>query len=564
MKQLVFVGFSTVLLAGSAWSQDFSPVSKIDAVTVYPQGADVTRVATLDLSPGGHRILLAGLPAGIDPQSIRVEGAGTAQVEIASVDARDTYVGVDKLNAEQQSLTQQITALGDERALLDTVIADSNHQRTFLLNLADKQLTPKATDSTSKDINVAELGGLLDLVGQKLAALAEKTQKAQVRQREIDELVNDLSTKLNELHANDRRQTDLTVNVEAQSASALTLRVSYRVAAAGWSPYYDARLAIGKAKDPSKLTLERRAIITQSTDENWTNVALMLSTAQPTGTTAAPDVTEQEVGLPQVPMASAAVAPQSEVGELIGDAAAPKSRMLNEMDQRVDELKKKDRLQISQVQATVAQAGFQANYIIPSRVSIDNSGQAKKLKITSSTQDAKLSAITAPRLDLTAYLTAEFASDAAGPQLPGSVNLYRDGVYVGQGYLPMLAPKETASLGFGVDDLVKVTRSEMKRLTGDEGIISSSHVDERAWDITVKNMHDFAIPVTVRDRVPFTAIKDVTITEMPGMTEPTSRNVDKKRGVMAWVLTMEAGSEKTVKTGYKISWPDGVQIGLVD
>jgi hypothetical protein len=135
---------------------------------------------------------------------------------------------------------------------------------------------------------------------------------------------------------------------------------------------------------------------------------------------------------------------------------------------------------------------------------------------------------------------------------------------MGQGSLPMLAPKEGASLGFGVDDLVKVTRAEVKRLTGDEGIITSSHVDERAWDITVKNMHDFALPVTVKDRVPFTAVKDVTVSEMPGMTEPTTRNVDKKRGVLAWSLEMEAGGEKTIKSGYKISWPDGVQIGLVD
>jgi uncharacterized protein (TIGR02231 family) len=564
MKRIVLAGFCVGLLTTSAWCQDFSPVSKIDAVTVYPQGADVTRLTTVELPLGGHRILLSGLPAGIDPQSIRVEGAGTGQVEISSVDARDSYMGAATVDAEQLALTKQIATLGDERTLLDMVVSDSNYQRTFLLSLADKQLTPQSTTDTTKTVNAGELGGLLDLVGQKLGVLAEKIQKAQVRQREIDEAVNDLSMKLNQLHGNDRHQTDVAINVEALAASALTLKVSYRVTAAGWLPTYDARLAIGKTGDPSKMTLERRAVITQSTDENWQDVAMVLSTAQPSGLTAAPEVGEIEVGMPvaPAPMSVGAAKPAA-------DGATESAQEMADLPEaepdlnRKDLEKKKDEV-LRQRQAEIIQAGFQANYIISARVSIDNSGQAKKLKISSSTQDAKLSTVVAPRVDLAAYLTAEFTSDAAGPQLPGTVNLYRDGIYVGQGYLPMLTPKETARLGFGVDDLVKVTRTEVKRLTGDEGIISSSHVDERAWDITVKNLHDFTLPVTVRDRVPFTAVKDVTITEMPGMTEPTTRNVEKKRGVLAWTFDMEAGSEKLVKTGYKISWPQGVQIGLVD
>jgi uncharacterized protein (TIGR02231 family) len=461
--------------------------------------------------------------------------------------------------------------LGDERTLLDSVVSDSNHQRTFLLNLADKQLTPQSTTDATKAINAAELGGLLDLVGQKLGVLAEKIQKAQVRQREIDEAVNDLSMKLNELHGNDKHQTDVAINVEAVAASTLALKVSYRVGEAGWSPYYDARLAIGKIGDPTKLALERRAVVTQSTDENWQDVTMTLSTAQPTVTTAAPEVAEQEVGTsPLLPPVSAAPATSgfSQNPGVLDETLEKADLESNGRDKGKSEPKLRrmeaPKKAIAQSQAEIVQAGFQANYLIAGRVSVDNSGQSKKLKISSSTQDAKLSAVVAPRMDLAAYLTVDFASDAAGPQLPGPVNLYRDGVYVGQGNLPMLAPKENASLGFGVDDLVKVTRAEVKRLTGDEGIISSSHVDERGWDITVKNMHDFILPVTVKDRVPFTAVKDVTISEMPGMTEPTTRNVDKKRGVLAWALDMEPGGEKTIKTGYKISWPEGVQIGLVD
>jgi uncharacterized protein (TIGR02231 family) len=217
-----------------------------------------------------------------------------------------------------------------------------------------------------------------------------------------------------------------------------------------------------------------------------------------------------------------------------------------------------------QQQASIVMAGFQANYVIGTRASIDNSGQSKKVRISSDQTEVRLEAVTVPRLDANAYLTANFEIKGEGPQMPGIVNLYRDGVYVGQGYLPILNPSETAKLGFGVDDLIKVTRKEVKRLSGEEGIITSSNVEERAWDITVKNLHDMAMPVTVLDRIPFAAVKEIEIEDIPGMTPPTQRDVEKKRGVLSWAFALEPKAETVLKTGYKITWPEGMQVGYVE
>ena len=42
----------TVLAAGQAWAADVPANSAVDAVTVYPDGASVTRVISLDLPAG--------------------------------------------------------------------------------------------------------------------------------------------------------------------------------------------------------------------------------------------------------------------------------------------------------------------------------------------------------------------------------------------------------------------------------------------------------------------------------------------------------------------------------
>ena len=129
---------------------------------------------------------------------------------------------------------------------------------------------------------------------------------------------------------------------------------------------------------------------------------------------------------------------------------------------------------VKQSQAEMEIAGFQALYAIPGRVSVDNTGTAKNVRIGTQEIEAQLSARAVPKLDPTAYLTAGFTLNGESPLLPGTAMLYRDGVFMGQGWLPLLSPGEETRLGFGADDLVKVKRQEVKRERGEE---ERSHVD---------------------------------------------------------------------------------------
>jgi uncharacterized protein (TIGR02231 family) len=557
--------FAAILLAStsfvSAEAAEFSPTSKIDAVTVFPQGADVVRVLEIDVPVGEHSLILKDLPQTVDPQSIRVEGASDGSLLVGSVDTRNKFQG-ETNDAARKSLEKQIQDLGFERQALDLSINDLNQQRTILMSLADKQLVPQSTDQTVKPIDAVQLGALVDLVGQKLSVLSKDILAAQKRQRDIDEKSNDLNAQLAELAPTAEYRTEVVLNIEAKEAQKSSLRVSYRVQEASWVPFYDARLSIGDGKSKPGIELVQRAEVVQNTGEKWDSVEMKLSTARPGGATASPEMSSWEITRlePVQNAAPQAAPPPLEESEMdmkqdsLADGGSVKSRTLYLNKSKA----------ILQRQAVVEQVGFQATYVIAGRVSVDNAGQSKKVRITSNQNEATLSAIAVPRVDPVAYLTATFNVSGSGPQLPGTTNLYRDGVYVGQGYLPLLNPTEEAKLGFGPDDLVKVERAEVKRVQGEEGLLTSSNVDERAWDITIKNLHDFAIPVRVIDRVPFTASKEIEITELATMTAPSVRDLDKKRGVHAWDMTVEPKAEQTLKTGYKITWPEGMQVSVVD
>ena len=80
---------------------DVDLASRVDGVVVFPDAAVVTRVAQLDLQAGASTLVLRGLPAAIDPASLRVTGEGRSPFTIAAIDVR-TVPGGERPRTRQQ------------------------------------------------------------------------------------------------------------------------------------------------------------------------------------------------------------------------------------------------------------------------------------------------------------------------------------------------------------------------------------------------------------------------------------------------------------------------------
>ena len=108
-----------------------------------------------------------------------------------------------------------------------------------------------------------------------------------------------------------------------------------------------------------------------------------------------------------------------------------------------------------------------------------------------------------PRLDRTAYLYAKLSlPKASSPLLPGQVALIRDGVFVGNGALPQMAPGEAYELGFGADERVRIKHAVVEDKKGETGTFSTSKIEERRYAITIKNLHSRAMDLQIMDRMP--------------------------------------------------------------
>jgi uncharacterized protein (TIGR02231 family) len=185
---------------------------------------------------------------------------------------------------------------------------------------------------------------------------------------------------------------------------------------------------------------------------------------------------------------------------------------------------------------------------------VPDTGETKRVQIDDMALDPALLVRAVPKREEKAYLYAKIVTAKGAPLLPGQVSLFRDAVFVGNGWLPLLAPEEEHELGFGVDDSIRVRHALAEEKRSETGIISTSKTDARSYRISVRNQHERAIQVTVLDQVPVSQNADITV-ELTGKSPPSRRDVDNKRGVLAWDFKLEPNAERVIEFGYRAAWP---------
>jgi uncharacterized protein (TIGR02231 family) len=545
-------------LLSTAQAAEVKGTSRIDAVTVFPSGAEITRFGKVKLEAGDHVILFTDLPARAIHSSIRVEGKATGTLEIGSVDSRRVFVPRTDdavVASERKRVEDAIEKLKDDRAVLQTATQAAEMQKTLIGNLAQLPTHPAPTNGGAAP--QPDWGQLVGLIGERLAEVQKNILDTQIKVRAVDRQIKDLEGKLASLAPAQEERTEVKVFVNAGAPLEAEMAIRYQVGGASWLPFYDARLTTGTKAQAPKLQLVRRASIQQRTGESWDEVALALSTARPGAGTSAPELLPVTIDYepdapPPRPVASPAVGVARSMSR---EANAPSGGRLDGLtDGDARKAAAPEPQQAEEVRAKVETQAFQAIYAIAGRVTVPTTGEAKRVQIDDAQLDPALTVRTVPKRDAKAFLYAKMTMARGTPILPGQVSLFRDGTFVGNGRLPLLSPGEEHELGFGVDDAVRVRHAIAEEKRAESGIITSSKTDTRSYRITVKNLHERAIPVTVIDQIPVSQNADIKI-ELLGKTAPTKRDMDDKRGLLAWEMELKPDEEKVVEFGYRVTWP---------
>jgi uncharacterized protein (TIGR02231 family) len=536
-----------IFAPGLASASEIELPTRIDRVTVYPDGAVVTRLGKAELMQGASQIVLRGLPAAVDPASIRVEGKGSGALAIGAVDVRltpgDAKQGLDAV------VEAKLKTLRDQKAMLDGQIGAIEAKRATIERFA--QTGPDKLGPDGKALPISDWPAVFDAIGTALVKVNDELRGLRNKIADLTAEIESLERTRLPAGRGSPPKRDVAIAVEAQAPLAAEFAVSYRVTGANWLPSYEARLATGSTAAKPEIVFIRRAELRQRTGEDWSDVTVTLSTTRSAGGTRAPELTPVQVAFFEPPSVY-------ESRPRLGAAPSPMAaaRAKAEAEMQADTARRIPEPRPAEVQTAQLEAGtYQASFTVPGRVSVPQNGASKAVVLSQGTVSPTLSARVTPELEQKAYLEAVFNHEDEAPLLPGEVFLHRDGAYIGRGRLALVAPGDKVELGFGADDKLKISRVPVRRRESEPSWVGQTRTDLREFRTVVKSLHAQPVNVTVTDRVPFSENAAITVEMLPQTTPPTEKQPGGKRGVSAWTFDLAPGAEKEIKLAYRIKWP---------
>lgn len=513
-----------LLLPAPALADVIEAQSHVTAVTVFAQGAEVTREVAFTAPPGKHQIVIPGLPY-FEDGSLRVSGADGTVGAISVRMTEDPKAATDAYIATEARLTAAREALWQAEAVAYAIKAGIEAQEARIA-----YLTAIRTDRTDTDVQaLTQVSDMIatQVLAARTAALAGKADLAKA-QLALDEAQARLDFAQNDL---DRMVPGKVAVVELDSQGAGRFLMTYETLYAQWAPVYDMALD----RTSGTIALRRGVLVSQSSGENWQGVDLTLSTAEPGAQSEPgplwPDV--RRIGDP---------VPEGEDEGDMGGMAAP--------------VMPPEAGSGGELAAKLLYRGDTVVYTYSEPVDVGHGALNLRLALDNLDFPARVFARAVPKRDDTAYLMAELTNGSGQILLPGRVTLYRGGVAVGDTTMPSLPPGASHDFGFGALQGIRLTRSLPERAEGDRGVISTTTQIEEKARITVQNLTEEAWPVTLLDQVPYSEQEDLQIT-FTADPEPTARDVDGERGILQWDFDLAPGETRVIQLDSLMSWPQG-------
>lgn len=534
------------LLPTALVADDVPLASDVTAVTLYPRGATVTREVPFELPPGRHRLILADLPKGTPLASVRVAVTGAV---MGGVTSRDDYVpprDEDEsaaLAAARAEVERLEAALRQGRAGVEAIRLEreaATARVEFLSALGSSEAVAR--------MDVAALRELTGMIGtETLAALQaahDAGRRAEAAERGLEDLREELKTARQALQAlvpEDEARATLAITVTAPEAADGTLTVTYNTPRAGWQPVYDLRLR----RDSGRLAIDRGAFLRQGTGENWSDIALTLSTVRPAEQTAPSPIRPwlRRIYDPEERRPKTLMRRETDAEGLAGALAEPTAEA-----------------PAAPVQAAAAFDGLAVTYSYPGTVSVASGADRLRVALGSLETQADLVAQAVPLSDTSAFLMAAITNDTDELILPTSEAMfYLDGRFVGRQGLDLVPAGGEARLAFGPIDGLRLTRTVLGREEGDRGVITRSNALDEQVRIEVENLTGESWPLRVLDRVPYSEQEDLEIT-WSARPRTSERDVDGKRNVLAWEFELPAGETQVIGVTHTLNWPEGMKL----
>lgn len=529
-KRAFIVILTGLILSGltAVYGQPDKPVeSEIRDITVFLARAQVTRTVKTKVEAGRTSLVIGGLASQLDPNSIQVAGKGNFL--ILGTSHRQNFL-------QDVNMPKSLRVLKDSLEYYKRQLVVEEGQREILNKEEAMLVANQRIGGNNANLTVAELKSMADFFRARLGDIVVSRMKEEASIRKINDKMARVQSQINtQNELLSRNSSEIVVNVNADNATPAELEVSYVVSRAGWQPVYDLRAMNTK----SPVQLNYRANVFQSTGEEWKNVKLILSTANPNLGGLKPELAAQVLDFIQVmPYRS----------DKRMKSAAPVAMERSE-DGPAAEVELSDAATMAELASTVESA-VATSFVIAVPYTVASSSKPTLVEIGKHDLQASYQYAVAPKLDPDAFLMARATGWEDYNLLPGEASVFFEGTFVGKTYLDPRSIKDTLSVSLGRDKRIVVKREKVKDLTSRKAIGSNIR-ETRGYEISVRNARSEAITIVVEDQVPVSRnnLIEVSVTDVGG----ASWNRDS--GKLTWTWTLQPSESKKAAFKFEVKYP---------
>lgn len=526
VSMLLFVGLATFAQA------DKTVDSKISRVTVFLNRAQVTREVKTRLEAGKTNLVLSGLTAQLDQQSVQVSGKGN--FVILGIQHNQNYLS-------EFNKPKKLQVLQDSLDIYKRQLALQQHQKDIFNKEEQLILANQKIGGTNQNLSVNELKAMADFYRIRLNEIGMGKIKSDDKIKKINERIVKINQQIREQSdLYNRNTSEIVVSVSAEASTSAELEVNYVVANAGWYPVYDIRAI--NTKNPVQLNY--RANVFQSTGEEWNNVRLKLSTANPSLGGVKPELYAWFLDFYQ-PVVRA----------MQGRAPGAMLKTMPEAAPVADEVMSMATAQNVAEYVETVQTTLNTEFDISLPYTVLSASKPTLVDIRNHEMKATYQFAAIPKLDQDAFLLAKATAWEEFSLLPGEANVFFEGTFVGKTYIDPNTIKDTLSISLGRDQRIVLKREKVKDFTT-RRTIGSNLREAYAWEITVRNTRNEAVKISVEDQVPVSKNNQIEVTVL----DVAGARYNKETGKLAWDMDLQPNESRKVVFKYEVKYPKDKQV----
>ena len=252
--------------------------STIEKVTVYKQGALVSRKAHVKIPAGVTVVKVPMLSPMFNQKSIQV-GVTNADISLGKVDVEMEMPNRDSVAKINDSLVKRTTILTDSIDLIHSYKNVLDQERIILLD--------NNNIGGYKGFDANRLSDVAAFLRKDLSEIVDLQLGYDQCQKRLDLEKQNLSQEIKLL---DERalipMAALYVTLVAKSSAETILDFSYVVDQAKWTPFFELRIS---ENNPS-IDVTKKVMVLQKTKEDWNDVKMTVTTTNPSSNNARPEL----------------------------------------------------------------------------------------------------------------------------------------------------------------------------------------------------------------------------------------------------------------------------------